>query len=220
MTFTEFAKGIAWLTTAIRRPIADGAGQDGEQAREMAMRIYFDCLGDLGYEVFQIACKRVALAHPWPTFPSVAELRKAATDTMSGEAKSLTAGEAWEMAYRVAQSIDPGITGPYWRNGELFPSQLASLTKGMPPIVADCIRNFGGPAVLCEADPNFARREFTAMFEKLQAARREERLLPATMREAIARIGRDSKAAAAITDRGQTPTRVAIAMEKVGRKCD
>ncbi len=189
MTKQEFAAEMAWLMCAIRCELVSGDDDDAKVERRAATSAYYECLGDLPLEVFKIATRRVAVAHPWKNFPSIAELREAAALTIGGETQALTGVEAFGMAYRIAASFDPSLTGPYFRKGKLFNSQAEAYMDGLPPLVEQSIRRFGGLTVLANADPNFARREFAAIFDGLASREQFHRLLPAPVKDAIAAIG-------------------------------
>ncbi len=68
MSNTEFLEVLAYLTA--------GSGKDLAAQSKL---VYFDCLADLDFEVFKLAAKRVLMEHKFATFPTIAELREAAT---------------------------------------------------------------------------------------------------------------------------------------------
>lgn len=168
---------MAYLTAAI-----------GKSLTPDAVEVYFDLLGDLPPAVLLIAVKRVALSHRWATFPTVAELREAAAETMQGKAAVLSAGEAWGMAWRAACKYDPSKSGPHYAGGKLHNSQLDFLCEGLPPLVVDAWRAFGF-AALANADPAFARKEFEAIYDGLVANEKRRAILPASVAKAIESIG-------------------------------
>jgi len=180
----EFANVMTWLSVAVGKPIGDT-----DEERRARMDVYFDCLGDLPIDVLQIAAKRVAMSHPWPSFPSVAELRQAAAQTLQGHVQPMSGGEAWQLAWAAACKIDPERSGPYMTRNkagqmELFDSQLAAACEGMPPLVIEAMRCFGITA-LCNADANFARPQFIKIFESLAARDNGRVLLPESVKRAI-----------------------------------
>ncbi len=181
----EFAGVIAYLELAC-----------GKSLSKDAVSVYFDLLGDLPAETLQIAAKRVALEHPWATFPSIAELRQAASETMRGLVTELSPAEAWKLAWHAAGRIDLEQHGP-WQVKEgsewkLYDSQIAYVCKGLPPLVFEAMHAFGFSALVCGEDPaGVIRGQFLHIYEQLAARDRRAALIPAPMKTQIARIGQD-----------------------------
>lgn len=169
MTKTEFAKVVAYITAG-----------SGKALSPEAMEVYFDCLGDLTFEVASVAAKRVLLAHPWATFPSIAELREASIDTKRGELKELAATEAWELAWRAVGRIDPEVDG----------SAERALAK-IPPMVREAINDLG-LCNLCHGKEPVAviRSQFVKAFEAVASRARRTELIPEKTQEAIREIGK------------------------------
>jgi hypothetical protein len=169
MTKVEFQHGMAWLTAAIGKPIADGTGPMADAERRARLDAYFECLHDLPAEVLKLAAKRVVMTHKWNTFPSVAEIRQAAADVVQGQVGELPAGKAWELAWGAACKIDVEVEGSVQRR-----------TAELPPLVLDTLKAFGIPA-LCKALAAFARPEFLKLYDGLLAYRRQRALLPTSL---------------------------------------
>lgn len=174
MSPLDFASIMAWLATATGRAIGETPAE-----RDARMEVYFDCLGDLSAEVLTIAAKRVTFDHPWSTFPSVAELRQAAAETLQGQIHQMIGGEAWQLAWSAAARIDPEVEG-----------STARACHGLPPLVIEAMRNFGIVA-LCQANPNFARTQFIEIFESLVARESRHALLPASVKKAIGQAAKE-----------------------------
>src|SRR5262249_5871634 len=121
MTRPEFLAVIGYVAAGI-----------GKALPAESLEVYFDCLGDLPLDVLKLAAKRVVLEHRWATFPTVAELRAAAAETMQGQVAELSPAEAWAIAWRVVGSTDPEVEGSFQR-----------ASKGVPPLVVEAIRAFG-----------------------------------------------------------------------------
>lgn len=189
MTVDEFCKEITWLECAIGQPISKG--EDKEKAARMLC--YFELLGDLSADVMHVAVRRVASEHVWATFPSIAELRAAAAETVQGVTKGLSASEAWGLAWEsVGRQYDPGHVGAWTAKDKsgvfrTFDSQLAWLLDGLPPLVVEAIKDFGF-AALADADPNFARPQFLKIYEALAAREQRLLILGPTVQKRIAEI--------------------------------
>lgn len=174
MSPLDFASIMAWLATATGRAMGETAAE-----RDARMEVYFECLSDLPTEVLTIAAKRVAVAHPWATFPSIAELRQAAAETLQGQIQPMSGGEAWRLAWSAAARIDPDVEGSCQR-----------ACHGLPPLVLEAMRNFGIVA-LCQANPNFARSQFIEIFEALADRESRRALLPDSVKKAIAHAAKE-----------------------------
>jgi len=178
MTRSEFYSTITYLTAAIGKPIADGEGTQGEAARKARLDVYFDLLGDLPADAFLTAAKRVAVEHVWATFPTVAELRQAAAETLQGAIKHLSPAEAWTKAWNAVKCIDPEIPESVYRH-----------TGHLPPLVLEAMKAF--PLVaLIYAKPDFARPQFIKIYEGLIARENRHALLPASVKKSITEIGK------------------------------
>ena len=151
-------------------------GQDLSEARA---KVYFDLLGDMSAVVLLCAVKRVALEHPWPSFPSPAEIRQAAAATAQGPVAGLTAGEAWEMAWQAVKNIDLEI-----------PSTFERATSRLPALVLKTMRAFGLVAMISGQEPvKFIRERWLKMYGELAAVDKKERLYPPQLKQEIAAIG-------------------------------
>ncbi len=174
MNLEEFAKIVLFLEASTGKPI-DLPGPKA-QAR---MEVYFGLLGDLDYSVMMIAAQRVVLEHPWATFPSIAELRQAAAETIHGQIRELSPAEAWDMAWKAAGAIDLEIEGSFERR-----------TEGLPLIVLEAMRVFGIPALCYGKEPvGVVRAQFTKIYEQLAARDKRRALFPPSVKDSIEKIG-------------------------------
>lgn len=198
MTRKEFATTMAYLAAACGKSLPDAS-----------MEVYYDLLGDLPMDALKTAAKRVSLEHKWATFPSVAELREAAAETMQGHVKGVSPAEAWEMAWDVAGRFDPDQHGEYVSNGKTYPSQWALLTSHLPPVVLKAINAFGIMALIYGKEPiGVIRAQFMKCFEQIDAKQKRAALLPASLRQEIESHGRASIPAPVqqvLTDLGKEP---------------
>src|SRR5690349_18631817 len=114
----------------------------GKSLPPETLAVYFDCLGDLEYEVLALAAKRVLLNHRYPTFPTIAELREAAAGVARGRVKELSPGEAWALAWGAVKRIDPALD-----------ASVDRATKGLPPLVVKAMQAFGICALCGGGEP-------------------------------------------------------------------
>ena len=164
MTRKEFAQIVAYVATAI----------DKELPKDR-IAVYFDLLGDLPFEVLISAAKKVVLEHPWATFPSAAELRQAASETMRGKVTDLSPAEAWEIAWRVAGKTDPESEGSFSR-----------ATKDVPAIIVEAIKAYGVNSLCYGKEPvAVVRRQFIEIYQQIAAREKRAALLPAKLKKTI-----------------------------------
>lgn len=166
MKKSEFLQVLAYLEAGIQKTLP-----------KESIDVYADLLADLPVDVLRLAAQRVILAHKWPTFPSVAEIREAAIDVARGQVKELSAEEAWGQAWGAAKRIDPDING----STDRVLSKLA-------PAVAEAMRTFGVRA-LCFGSKGESlgtvRAQFRATYEQIVARDRQRALLPKKLAAAI-----------------------------------
>lgn len=186
MTKAEFLPVMAYIAAAIGKPFAREASE-----------VYFDLLGDLPLDVLKVTAKRVVVEHKWASFPTVAELREAAAETMRGEVKALSPAEAWKLAWDAACRIDPEVSGSFERE-----------TKNLPPLVVEAMVTFGVNALCYGKEPvGVIRGQFLKVVEQLQVRDRRHAMLPAPVKQAVRAIGSQRKA---------LPPSVAEAVAKIG----
>lgn len=168
MTREEFVRVTNYITAGC-----------GKHLGPESLEVYFDLLGDLDAPTLLVAAKRVLLRHKFPTFPTIAELREAATLTQAGEVTSLSSAEAWSLAWDAAARTDPEITGSFER-----------ATAGLPPLVVRAMRAFGVNALCYGSEPiTVIRAQYMRVYEQLAAREREAAVLPAATKRAIAAQG-------------------------------
>ena len=183
----EFLKAMGYLSAGCNKALP-----------EQSLEVYFDCLGDLSFDGLMIAAKRVLLEHRYANFPTIAELREAAAQTMRGKVIDLSPAEAWEMAWRAVARIDPEVGGSFSR-----------VTSGLPGIVVEAMRAFGVHALCYGEEPvGVVRGQFLKIYEQLAARDKRAALLPASTKHAIEAIGQTT----------QLPAKVTRAIEGIGQK--
>jgi hypothetical protein len=188
MTREEFGKVVAYIATAI----------DKELSKDR-LKVYFDLLGDLSFEVLLTAARRVVLEHPWATFPSVAELRSAAAETIQAQVSATSPAEAWSLAWAATARIDPESEGSFERAVEKLK---------VPPLVVEAMRAFGVQALCYGKEPvGVVRGQFMDIYEQLLARDKRRALMPGPLKQAIESAGKEPQ---------KLPGKVAKAIESIG----
>ncbi len=173
MTLMEFGEIMARLAAAY------GTGF-GKPMDEFTVAVYYDALGDIPLEALRVASKRVMMQQKW--FPTIHELRQAASETQAGEVTSLPPAEAWALAWRAACRIDPEVDGSVDR-----------ACAGLPLLVVEALRAFGVNAMVYGKEPvGVIRGQFLKIYEQIQAKAQRERVLPAQLKQQIKAIGAES----------------------------
>ncbi len=136
-----------------------------------AMTLWYTALQDLPYPVLSTALTKWVATEKWP--PSIAELRTACTEIVSGKLPDW--GEAWA---EVSQAIR--------RFGWCRPSEALASMSPTARRAADMI----GWQQICESEnPEAIRAQFRQVYEICQRREAEDRQLPAALKETIAQIG-------------------------------
>jgi hypothetical protein len=171
MQLTEFAEIMAFLEAT-----------SGKSPPKGAVKAYYECLKDLPLDVLQTAAKRVVMEHVWATFPSVAELRQAASETARGVINELSPAEAWGIVMRTMAKLDVAFDE----------SHQAQILSAIPALAMQAAQAFGLMALYNLPDANLetARAQFRTIYEQLAARDRRTALLPDSLKRGIAEIGR------------------------------
>lgn len=182
-SITDFAKVMAFISAATQKP-----------ASPETVEVYYDLLGDLDLEVLKSAAKRVVLEHPWATLPSVAELRQAAVQTTLDKTQTISAQEAWSIAWRAAGQIDPDIKGEFVTfdghgNKIVHRSMTDYALQDVPPHVRRTMQLFGMGRLIAGNEPlGVMQAQFCQTYSALQLEARREALLPLSLRNEMDRL--------------------------------
>lgn len=145
---------------------------------------YFELLADLPVDAFLVACKRALIESQYPTIPPIGVLRRLAVSAMQGHVVERTADEAWAIAMKAMARCDIEINGSVDR-----------AFADCPPLVWKAVELFGFMAMynLPDGAIETARAQFRRVYDGLVANEEALRLLPSSVKDAIALIGRKQK---------------------------
>jgi hypothetical protein len=161
VTKKEMAKIMAILAAAYHNFMVD----------ELKVEVWHSMLGDLNYEVVQIAIKKSILESPFA--PSIAEVRKAAIELKNPHL--LSSAEAWE---EVNQALD--------RYGYY---DQARAMESMSPLTARVVRAIGFSRFCLSNNLSVERGHFIRLYEELAKQEQSKLLLPERIKEQIKQIG-------------------------------
>ena len=137
------------------------------------IKLWYELIGDLPFELAQIALKKVMLTSQFP--PTVADIRKAATEIVTPAGETLDAGKAWG-------EVQKAISKYGWPDPD---NALAS----MSPLTQQVVNQISWQELCSCEESGVIRGQFMKMFNALAERQKEQRTLPATLKDEIAKIG-------------------------------
>lgn len=139
------------------------------EVNNFKIELWFDMIGDLSFQVAQMAVKKVMLTSEFP--PTVAQIRKAAADITSSKDGILDAGKAWGEVQRAISRYG------YRQSEKAFES--------MSPITRKVVKQISWKEICCCEELGVIRGQFMKMFETIKTRTEEEKLLPANFKNQI-----------------------------------
>ena len=151
----DFLKVMAVLQAGVQRT-----------ATPQTIKVYHRCLSDLSFDVLLRAAELALLQHEYATIPSIALLRKLATEQPTSR---LTALEALDLARRAINHAGGSYASADQRQAAL---------NHIPSEVAECLRAFGWDRI-CDSDqPEVLNGQWRRQWEESQARGERQRLIP------------------------------------------
>ena len=135
-----------------------------------AFNMWFMLMGDLPYEVCNVAIQKYMLTNKFP--PTVAELREIAANVVGGD--PMTWGESWERALNAVRRY-----GSY--------NQAAALDS-LDPLTRKCVDSIGYMQLCMSENIMVERAHFQKIFDVFQRREQTERQMPLGLQEAISRL--------------------------------
>lgn len=140
---------------------------------DVKVNLWHNLLKDISYEVANIAIQKHILESPF--VPTIADIRKAATEIMTPEEQKIDAATAWG---EVTRAIS--IYG-FYRPEEALAS--------MSPITARVVRFMNWQELCLSENQGVTRGQFIKMFESVSKRESQDKLLPPAIKQQIAEIG-------------------------------
>ena len=135
-----------------------------------AFNMWFMLMGDLPYEVCNVAIQKYMLTNKLP--PTVAEIREIAANVVGGD--PMTWGESWERALNAVRRY-----GSY--------NQAAALDS-LDPLTRKCVDSIGYMQLCMSENIMVERAHFQKIFDVFQRREQTERQMPLGLQEAISRL--------------------------------
>lgn len=133
------------------------------------LKTWYEMFKDVDYKVAQVAIKKIILENTFP--PSIAELRQAIVDITTPVNEKLNAGEAWGEVTKALRNFG------YARENEALSSMSPKTRK-----VAEFI---GWQNICMSENLDVLRGQFRMMYETLETREKQDKLLPAEMKQMI-----------------------------------
>lgn len=140
---------------------------------DMKVQLWHSLLKDIPYEVANIAIQKHIIESPF--VPTIADIRKAATDIMTPQEQKIDAATAWGEVIKAISSY-----------GSYKPEEAL---QSMSPVTARVVRYIGWQEICLNENQGVMRGQFLKMFESVSKRETQDSLLPPAMKQQIANIG-------------------------------
>ncbi|MEG1256648.1 replicative helicase loader/inhibitor [Clostridium sp.] len=178
MTKNETIKLLTLLSSNYKS--IDDKLKDRDKAK-MLLETWFECLEDLDFNLCMIAAKKAIMSSSYP--PTIHEIRKAATEIVTPASENTSAIELWNEAYKMITRGSYMTEDDFEKHSEVVKrffgsvGQVKELARSELSIVNTVTKG-----------------QFLKQIEVLQTRKKEQDLLPASMRETINQIANNVQA--------------------------
>lgn len=135
-----------------------------------AFNMWFALMGDLPYEVCNVAIQKYMLTNKFP--PTVAEIREIASGVVNGD--PLSWGESWERALKAVRRY-----GSY--------NKIEALNS-LDPLTRKCVDSIGYMQLCMSENIMVERAHFQKIFEVMAKREQQQKQMPLQLQEAISRL--------------------------------
>ena len=135
----------------------------------LKVELWLDMIGDIPFKEAQMAVKKVMMTSEFP--PTVAEIRKAATDITTNKGDVLDAGKAWGEVMLAIRKY-----------GSWSPEEAYSI---MSPATAKIVKQIGWQEICSSEVIEVVRGQFMKMFDSYKVREQQDRLLPTDFKSQI-----------------------------------
>jgi hypothetical protein len=139
---------------------------------DLKVQLWHNLLKDIPYEVANIAIQKHILESPF--VPTIADIRKAATDIVTPEEQKIDAATAWGEVTKAISSY--GIYRP--------DEAMAS----MSPATAKVVKFISWQEICLSENQGVVRGQFMKMFDSVTQRESKDKLLPSAMKNQITQI--------------------------------
>lgn len=146
------------------------------QITDDKVNLYFDLLGDLDFNITQVAVKKLILESPY--VPTISDIRKQAIEIMH---PGIDATEAYGEVRRAIK--DFGYDNVY------------EALESMSPLTRKVCGYIGWQNICLSEEPSIIRGQFLRMYSELKEKEQREMLLPESLKKEILEITEGKKLA-------------------------
>lgn len=139
-------------------------------ADEIALKTWYNYLGDLPFEVLKVAVHQYTLSNRFQ--PSIADLRKLAVQIVEGES------DDWSVAW--SEVVQAMRTYGSYRGSEALAS--------MKPRTAQAVKRMGWKEICMSENLAVERANFRMIYEQVSEKEQQQAVLPNAVREMINQI--------------------------------
>ncbi len=135
-----------------------------------AFNMWFALMGDLPYEVCNVAIQKYMLTNKFP--PTVAEIREMCAGVVNGD--PLTWGESWERALNAVRKY-----GSYNKQAAL---------DSLDPLTRKCVESIGYMQLCMSENIMVERAHYQKVFEVYSKREQTEKQMPLGLQQAITKL--------------------------------
>lgn len=135
-----------------------------------AFNMWFALIGDLQYEVCNVAIQKYMLTNKFP--PTVADIRELASGVVNGD--SLTWGESWERAMTAVR-----------RYGH---TNVAKALDSLDPLTRKCVDSIGFMTLCTSENIMVERAHFQKIFDVMAKREQQDKQMPLQLKQAISQL--------------------------------
>ena len=139
----------------------------------MTIELWVEMLGDIPFEIVQVAVKKLILESPFP--PAISDVRKQITDIMSNPDDRADASTAWGEVTKAIRMFG-------------YPRPTEAL-ESLSPRTRKVVESMGWQEICQAEQAGVVRGQFLKMYEAYTARERQDALLPDSMKKMIRQIG-------------------------------
>lgn len=142
------------------------------QISEAMVKLWHELLEDIDFNLAKTAVKKLILESPYP--PTIADIRKHVMEITTPPEDRIDAAEAWGEVLRAIRHH-----GYYCEKEAL---------ESMSPRTAKVVRYMGWREICLSEDIDVVRGQFIKMYNAVAEREKQERLLPAALKEDIQKL--------------------------------
>ncbi len=143
---------------------------------KMMIEVWYECLKDIPYDLGMFAVKKAVMSSSFP--PTIHDIRQSATEIITPAEENKTAIEYWDEALKMIRKGSYMTDIEFEKHSEVVKKFFGSVAQLRELAATDM-----------DTIATVTKGQFLKQIEVLQTRKKEQDLLPSSMRELIAQIG-------------------------------